>query len=334
MGSIPLGTSNGDWRTGGSTIANLGSGSGRLQVTGSPQQTAQVQQTAPASYFQETYNPQNQVATPYYQAAGGGGGGGGGGNIQTAAQLAAQRAAQEAAQRAAEEEAQRQQIRGTIGGLIDQALGVYDTLYGNVRGAAQSQRKLLEDRYSKETGALTDQFNAELPKIGRAYAGRGAYDSSFREGSEATAGEGFKNQLGTLQTGYESDRAKVGQELMAQEANIGTQRSLLDLTRGKLGEVSDINELKNTQNDIQRRIAELQGQARTIGTQEAYSAKFGELAPAADRMATLQTQLTNIVKGSAPGQLKKMVAEQIIGSSGLPDEQKQQLTAQISQIVG
>lgn len=261
-------------------------------------------------------------------------GSGGGGSSYDAYAVAQRAAAAEAARKAAEEEAKKTQLRGSISGLIDQAMGVYDTLYGNVRNAATSQRKALEDRYSKETGRLGDQFNAELPKIGQSYAGRGTYDSSYRRGAEDTATTQFKGQLEDLSTGYQSDKAKIGQELMNQEANIGTGRSLLDLTKGKLGEVTDLNELMATQNEINRKIAELRGTAQSTGTQEAYQAKFGELAPAADRLATLQTQLSNIINGQAPAALKKAVAQQIIGSSGLPEDQKNQLNASITTQIG
>ena len=329
MGSIPLGTTSGNWKSGGSSVASLSapvSQGGQLKVfqpTYSNYQPAQGR-----TYYQTTYNPQNQVGTSSYAAGGGDTGSGG---VATGGLTAAQIAAQ---QQAAQEEAQRVAVRGTIGSLIDQAIGVYDTLYGNVRNAAKEQRGLLDTRYSKETGSLTDQFNAELPKIGQAYAGRGTYDSSYSQDSEAAAGRGFQNQLDVLSTGYEADKAKIGQELMAQEANIGTGKTLLDLTKSKLGEVTDINELRNTQNEIQRKIAELQGQAQSTGSQSGYAAKFSELAPAADRMGTLQSQLTNIIEGAAPIALKRAVAQQIVGSSGLPEEQQAQLSAQINELIG
>ena len=318
MGSIPLGTSS-NWKQSGSSVANLSapvSQGGSLKVV---QPTAQVQQTAPRSSFQTTSNPQGQYSiapatTSYAEASGVTG--------ATAADIAAQQAA---AQKAAEE-AQKGQYRQNITSLIDQALGVYDTLFGNVGAAATSQRQALEGRYNKETGSLTDQFNAELPKIGRGFAGRGTYDSSYRVEGEAEAGKQFQNQLDTVKTQYDADKAKVGQELMAQQANINTGKSLLNLTKSQLGQVTDLNELLATQNEINKKIAELQGTAASTGTQEAYMAKFGELAPAADRMATLQTQLSTIINGQAPAALKRAVATQIVGSAGLPKEQEDQLT--------
>lgn len=244
------------------------------------------------------------------------------------------RLAREEEARKAAEEAQKGQLRGSISGLIDQALGVYDTLYGNARTAAQSQRGLLEQRYNKETGSLTDQFNAELPKIGRSFAGRGAYDSSYRIEGEAEAGKQFQNQLTDLETQKQADQAKIGQALMEQEAQFGTGKSLLDLTRSQLPQVSDLNELMSVQNEINRKIAELRGSAAGLQSQEAYTQKFGEIAPTGDRMAQLSATLSNIVNGQAPTALKRAVAQQVIGSAGLPEEEKQQLNAQIIQQIG
>jgi hypothetical protein len=276
-----------------------------------------VQTTAPASTFQPAVNPQPQGAlepagstsatTPSYDPA--------------------------AAARAAEE-AQKTNIRGSISSLIDQALGVYDTLYGNVRGAAGEQAKSLEGRYARETGSLTDQFNVELPKIGRAYAGRGAYDSSYRIEGEQEAGRGFQNQLAELGEGLTTDKAKIAADLATQEGQLSTGKSLLDLTRSRLGEVTDVNELSQLQSEIQAKIAELQGSVAGTQSQSALVSKFGELAPASDRMPQLTATLTSIVNGQAPGALKRAVAAQIIGSSGLPKEEQDKLTAQITQQIG
>lgn len=284
-----------------------------------------VQQTAPTATFQPAINVQNQSPlgdVPYAQAP------------QQSGPTAQQIAAQEEADRIAAEEAQKGQLRGSISGLIDQALGVYDTLYGNARTAAQSQRGLLEQRYNKETGSLTDQFNAELPKIGRSFAGRGAYDSSYRIEGEAEAGKQFQNQLTDLETQKQADQAKIGQALMEQEAQFGTGKSLLDLTRSQLPQVSDINELMSVQNEINRKIAELRGSAAGLQSQEAYQQRFGQIAPTGDRMAQLSATLSNIVNGQAPAALKRAVAQQVIGSAGLPEEEKQQLNAQIIQQIG
>ncbi len=251
---------------------------------------------------------------------------------------AAQRAAQakadaEAAQKAAEEEAKRGQLRTNIQSLINNSLGIYDSLYGNARSAATSQRQALDKRYDTETGALSEQFTQELPKIGQSYAGRGAYDSSYRMGAENAAQKGYEGQLNTLSTQRQADSAKIGQALAEQEAQFEMGKSKIGLMGGRLGEVQDINELTQLRNEMDNRIAELTASRAGLQSQEAYQQKFAGLAPAQSRLPELKSQLSALIQGQAPGPLKRAVAEQIIGSAGLPKEEEDQLRSQvISQI--
>lgn len=330
MTKIPLGTTSGNWKTSGGSSIPLGTTSGYtgLQVTARPQQTAQVQQTAPTSYFQPAVNPQPQYgpsrATTTQTINAG----------PSPEEIARQQAAAAEAERIRQEEEKKTGLRSGIGGLIDQALGIYETLYGNIRGAAKSSKEALDKRQQTETTSLTDQFNAEVPKLGASYAARGLADSTYRTSAIHGAGQEFQNQLTDMSTQTEAEKAKIGAELMAQEAQLGTGQSLLNLTRSRLGEVTDLQELIDTQAEIQRKIAELQGQAQAGGTREGYLQRFSQIAPATDRMAGLQATLTNIINGQAPGPLKRAIAQQIIGSSGLTEEEKNNLNTQVTQQIG
>ncbi len=301
--AISLGTVDGDWQSGGGTIATL---SGTTQQGAPVQQTGTVQVTDP---IQTTANPQSQYSV-----------------APTGSTTSTAPAYDPVAAARAVEEQQRNTVRSSISSLIDQALGVYDTLYGNVRGSAASQKGALESRYDRETGALTDQFNVEMPKIGRSFAGRGAYDSSYRIEGEQQAGNEFANQIRGLGEEVSAEKAKIAQGLTGQEAELGTGKSLLELTKSRLGEVSDLGELQALQSEIQRKIVELGAQAQATTPQAAQLA---------DRLPQLQTTLTNVINGQAPAALKRAVAQQIIGSAGLPKDQEDQLLAQVNtQIVG
>lgn len=330
-------------------MANINQMSGATfglnNVTAQPatRNTLQVTQVPQATFKpQVTYQPQQPAASVQYQgitqapAYTGGGGGGittntGGGysnyNSWAAQQAAAQRQAEaEAARKAAEEEAKRSELRTNIQNLINNSLGIYDSLYGNARTAAASQRQALDKRYDTETGALSEQFTQELPKIGQSYAGRGAYDSSYRMGAENAAQKGYEGQLNTLSTQRQADAAKIGQALAEQEAQFEMGKSKIGLLGGRLGEIQDINELTQLRNEMDNRIAELNASRAGLQSQEAYRQKFAGLAPATDRLAGLKTQLSTLIQGQAPGPLKRAVAEQIIGSAGLTEEEKAQLT--------
>ena len=69
---------------------------------------------------------------------------------------------------------------------------------------------------------------------------------------------------------------------------------------------------------------------QVIQSEQAYREKLNTIAPSADRLAGLQATLTNIVNGAAPGPLKRAVAQQVIGSSGLSKEEQDQLLGQVN----
>ncbi len=242
-------------------------------------------------------------------------------------------AAQRAAQRAAEE-AQRGQLRGDAANLINNLVGAYDSLFGSAKTAAASQNQALDKRYTQEIGSLTDQFNQELPKIGRGYAARGTYDSSYRVNAEQEATTGFQNQVQDIGTQREADAAKIGQFVAEKEGMVNAEKGLLAKMLNDLPNVTDINELTQLKQQIDRKIADTQAAASGIQSEAAYRSKLNEIAPSTDRIAGLQSTLSNIINGAAPGALKRAVAQQVIGSSGLNKEEQDKLLGQVnSQIV-
>lgn len=243
--------------------------------------------------------------------------------------VAAQRAAEEAAA-----EAQRQKVIGETTGLVQNLLGLYDSLAGNVRGAAKSQNELLDKRYNTEVEGLTQQFNQELPKIGRAYAARGTYDSSYRGDSEQQATQGFENQISDISTQREADAAKIGQYVAEQTAKVNAEKALLNKSLADIPNITDIDELTALKRQIDRQIADVDAARASNQSQAGYLQTLSGVAPAADRMSSLQTTLTSLINGAAPAPLKRAVAQQIIGSAGLDKKQQDELLGQVnSQIV-
>lgn len=241
---------------------------------------------------------------------------------------AAQRARRAA--QAAQEEAQRNSLRSQASGLINALIGAYDSLFGSARTAAAEQNKALDERYTKEVSGLTDQFNQELPKIGRGYAARGTYDSSYRNDSEQQATTGFKNQIDDIGTQRQADAAKIGQFVAEKEGMVNAEKGLLAKMLETLPSVTDLGELTQLKQQIDRKIADTQSAQAGMQSESAYRAKLNEVAPSADRMAGLQSTLSNIVNGAAPGPLKRAVAQQVIGSSGLSKEEQDALLGQVN----
>ena len=250
---------------------------------------------------------------------------------QPSAPTADQIYAQQAAAQARAEEAQRGQLRGDIGTNIRNAQNAYSQLYGDVTGAATSQRQALDQRYGKETQALGEQFNQELPGIGRAYAARGAFDSSYRMDAEEAAQKQFQRQLEDIGSQRQADAAKIGQYVAEQQAKIQAEQGILGTIGGRLGQTTDLNELMQLRNQLERQIADTQSQRAGAMSQEQLMQRFGQLAPANDRLSVLQGTLSQIMQSAAPQGLKVATAQQLIGSAGLSPEDQNRLQQQINQ---
>lgn len=251
---------------------------------------------------------------------------------QPAALTAEQIYAQQLAQQRAQQEAQRGQLRGEIGGGIQNLQNVYSQLFGDVTGAATSQRQALEQRFGRETQALGEQFNEELPSIGKAYGARGIYDSSYRMDAEEKAQRQFQRQLQDLAAQREADAAKIGQYVAEQQARIQAEQDKLGTISGRLGQTQDINDLIQLRNQIEGQIADTRALRAGAMSQQQLMQRFQQLAPATDRLSQLQGILTNIIQGAAPSALKRATAQQIIGSAGLSQQEQDLLQQQINQI--
>lgn len=285
----------------------------------------------PAIYQQDPTQVRNKIGGVSYNYAGqpinpsllgattGGATTGGGGGYD--AEAAAEKAASEARIARA-----RQASKAFIGDI----LGVYEDLYGGVGKAAADQTARLNQRYDKEVSSLTDQFNQELPTIGRAHAGRGTYDSSFRIDDEFGAKTGFENQLSDIGTQKAEDAAKIGQFVATERASINAGRAGVNDIMARLNDVQDEGEIIQLQNELSNKLRTLQAERATNLTQNEYVKQAQSLAPTGDRLASLQQTLSGIIQGQAPGPLKQAIAEQVIGSSGLSEEDKQRLRGIVS----
>lgn len=231
-------------------------------------------------------------------------------------------AAQEAARVAAEQAAQRSNLQKSIQKLVGDAMGVYDTLYGNLGTAAASQRRQLEQQFGEEESAMQQQFTQELPRIGTAYAGRGAYDSSWRINAEQTAQDQMLSQLRGLGMERQAQMGALGKSVAEQEAQFRTGQDALNRTLADLGTTTDLEKLTAIQNDVQRRISELQAQQAGLQSQEAFVQRFQQIGGPTSRTGQVKATIDRILAGQAAPELKQNVAAGFIQSSGLtPEEQ-------------
>ena len=230
----------------------------------------------------------------------------------------------------AQDEQTRQTLKGNVGGIIQGLTGIYDQLYGAINSGVGEAGQRLQERYTKETGALGDTFNQELPKIGLGYASRGLYDSSYRKQGEADAQAGFEKQIGGLGDQLGLDKQAIGAKALEQKAKYQADQGGVNAIMARLNEVTDLGELQQLRNELEAKQRSLQSDQATFANADAQKAAYEGVASSADRSANLVNTLKTIVQGSAPRALKLKTAETIILNSGLPEEEKKKLAEQVT----
>lgn len=246
-----------------------------------------------------------------------------GGTTQTTSLTADQLAAQQQA-------AQRSTLQKGIQKLVGDALGVYDSLYGSLGQAAAGQKRQLEEQFGREEAGLQQQFSQEMPRIGTAYAGRGAYDSSWRINAEQAAANQFKGQLENLGAERFGQMAALGQKVKEQEAQFKVGQDALNRVLAELGTTTDVEKLTALQTDIQKRISELQAQQATLQAPEAFVSTFQGIGGPSSRAGQVKATIDNILAGAAAPELKQNVAAGFIQSSGLTDQEKNDLVTYLN----
>jgi len=247
----------------------------------------------------------------------------------TQAQIYAKQQAAERARQEAADNARRAELRGGIRNLISSMSGVYDLLHGDINSAAAEQRQGLQDKYNKETGSLTDQFNQEMPVIGRGWAARGAYDSSYRTGAEGVATDAYGKQIQSLGDEKIASEGKIGQWAAQQRANIEADRGGVSAVGAQIDAENDINVLTQLKNQIDAKLRDNQAKRADYTAQGAARQALVATAPTTDNSGALGKVLVQIIQGQAPRALKIATAKEVIGSSGLTEEEKARLSQQV-----
>jgi hypothetical protein len=258
-----------------------------------------------------------QIATPTQTAA---------------APVAVDTAAQQQAAAVAADAAQKSGLRSGIQNLISQAKDIYGSLYGGLTKQAASEKGQLESAYAKNLQDFGSQYASELPKIAQAYAARGAYDSTWRAGAEQAAQQGYQTQLGQLSQAQQEALGKVGQRYAETQGQYQAGQAGLETILGRLGSVTDINDLTSLRNQIENKIIEINAAKAGQLTQEQQLAQTQGLGSVSDKFSQASQTIDTIINGQAPVMLKKSIASQIVGSAGLSESEQKQLLDKINAI--
>ena len=220
---------------------------------------------------------------------------------------------------------QRSNLQKSIQKLVGDAMGVYDSLYSNLGTAAASQKQQLEQQFGQQESEMQQQFSQELPRIGTAYAGRGAYDSSWRINAEGAARDQMLNQLRGLGMERAAQMSSLGKSVMEQEAQFKSGQDALNRVLADLSTTTDVEKLSALQTDIQKRISELEAAKAGLQSQEAFTQRFQQIGGPSSRTGQVKAIVDNILGGSAAPELKQSVAAGFIQSSGLSAEEQDSL---------
>lgn len=228
---------------------------------------------------------------------------------------------------------QRSSLQSNIKNLVGQALGVYDTLYGNLGTAAASQKAQLEKQFGLQEQGMQQEFAQEMPRIGTAYAGRGAYDSSWRVNAENAARDQMLKQLQGLGLERGAQMSALGKSVAEQEAQFKVGQDALNRALAEMATITDVDKLTALQTDIQKRISELEASKAGLQSQEALTQKFQSIGGPTDRAGQVKATIDNILGGAAAPGLKQSVAAGFIQSSGLPQEEQDRLITYLNNAI-
>jgi len=221
-------------------------------------------------------------------------------------------------------------LKGTITDLVGKAKTLYDQLFGGAQNVYSEKKSNLETQYSKGLGELAKSYATELPKIGQAYAAQGAYRSTWRGGAEQAAQQGYQKQLSDLAEAQKQAIAGLGGEFTKTQAQVSGGKSELQTVLDRIAGETDINALTSLRNKLDTQIADLQTNIATTQTQPQQLAAAGGIASVSDKFNQANQTISTIINGQAPAALKKQIASQIVTSSDLTDQEKQQLQNRIN----
>lgn len=269
-------------------------------------------------------NLQTTVAPAYNQSLGGAGGGAGltssgvaGATYDPVAAAAAAKAAADAARAS--------QLRGEITNLVNNVKDIFNARYGQVDASAGEQAGKLNERFGNESNDVTRQVEGENQKLGVAYAGRGAYDSSYRGNDVDTVTHAGDAQIRDLGTELQDNINKIASWVSGQKAGFDAQKGGMDAVLSHLGEETDPGRLTDLRNTIDSKIAELRAGNADNNTSAQNASALASIAPSNARAVQLKTTLSQIVAGNADSTQKATIGARLIQSAGLDPAEQQKL---------
>ena len=240
--------------------------------------------------------------------------------------LGAEAAAAAAAQRKAAEDAARAgQLRGEITSLVNSVKDIFNSRYGQVDASGAEQGKNLQTRFNTESGDIAQQVDGENQQLGAAYAGRGAFDSSYRGNDVDTVTRAGESQVQGLSTELQENLNAIASWIKQQKAGFDAEKGSMDTILSRLNEETDPNRLTDLRNTLDAKIAQLKAGNADNNIKSQNKDALETIAPSKVRAQQLNTTLSQIVAGGADAGTKLAIGTKLIKSAGLDPEDEQAL---------
>lgn len=257
------------------------------------------------------------------------GGGSSWGDKETVPVKAAPKAAPSAAEiQAAKDAKERGGLKNTITLTAQELQAAFDAIFGNLDNLLKARAGEVESGYGEKFNQIANDFAASLPAIEGSYAAVGADSSTDLRDANIKADEGFKKANKELETNKQGDLAKIGQYGIEQKAKYTADRDSVNRVAGRVGEVQDLGELRQTRNDFENKLGSVRADMGTLNTDEGARGKLSELTGDKGRFDSVKNALDSIVKGSMSGAVKEAAVKAVADSAGLSDEDKKKIQAQ------
>lgn len=227
--------------------------------------------------------------------------------------------------KAAEDARRAAVLRGEVTNLVNTIKDIFNSRYGQVDASAGEQSGKLNERFANESSDVAEQVTGENNKLGAIYAGRGAFDSSYRGNAVDTVTKAGSNQIRDLGTELQENITKIAAWVTQQKAGFDANKQGMDVVLSRLAESTDPAELTQLRNTLDSRITELRAGAADNNTSAQNAAALASIAPSSARTVQLKTTLSQILAGNADPSQKAAIGQRLISSAGLSPEEAQRL---------
>lgn len=217
-------------------------------------------------------------------------------------------------------------LRDQITALVNSVKDIFNSRYGQVDASAAEQAGKLNTRFGNESSDLAHQITNENDKVGASYAGRGAFDSSYRGNANDTVTNAGTTQTRDLGTELADNLAKIAAWVSQQKTTLDANKGAADTTLARANDTNtSATGLESLRNGLDSQISTLQAGNADNNTAAQNASSLEAVAPSSARGVQLKTTLSQILAGNADTTQKAAIGHQLITSANLSPEDQQKL---------